>query len=113
MFLRDLGVPEAALLLDTRALTTHENAVNVRRILAERGMQRFLLVTSAMHMRRSEAAFRAVGLDPIPVATDFSVSSNPVIGPRRYLPSAQALAASTSVVHEYLGYLFYRLRGWI
>ena len=110
IFLEDLGVPREAMRLDRAALTTRENAINVAAMLEEEGIERFLLVTSALHMRRSEAAFRAVGLDPIPVATDFEVSeatSNRRI--TRWIPSASALSASTRAVHEIVGYWVY---GW-
>jgi uncharacterized SAM-binding protein YcdF (DUF218 family) len=63
-------------------------------------------------MRRSEAAFRAVGLDPIPVATDFTVREPIRAHWRRWLPNASALAASSRAMHEYVGYFAYRLRGW-
>ena len=60
-------------------------------ILAEQGIERLLLVTSAIPMRRSEAVFRRAGLDVVPVATGFSVLSDPVISIRRYLPSVSGL----------------------
>ena len=70
-------------------------------------------VTSASHMRRTEAVFRAGGLEPIPVATDFRVGPDPVRRLWRYLPSVNGLAGSTAAVHEFVGYWFYWLRGWI
>lgn len=113
VFLVDLGVPEDALLLDRTALTTRDNAVNVAAMLEEHGIEDFLLVTSALHMRRSEAAFRAVGLDPIPVATDFEVRPSARRGLVRWLPSASALAASSRAMHEVVGYWVYEMQGWI
>ena len=113
VLMRDLGVPDAALVLETDALTTHENAVNVARMMADRDLRTLLLVTSALHMRRSEAAFRGAGLDPVPVATDFEVrpASNRAL--RRWLPSASALASSSRAFHEYVGFWYYRARGWL
>lgn len=113
VFLRDLGVPQAAILLETEALTTRENAVNVAAMLEARGVEDFLLVTSALHMRRSIAAFEAVGLQPIPVATDFEVRVRPGFRLRRWLPNAGALVGSTRAFHEYVGFRVYRLRGWV
>ena len=113
VFLVDMGVPEESLLLDRRALTTRDNAVNVAAILAENDIESFLLVTSALHMRRSEAAFRAVGLDPIVAATDFEVGVSSRRRIQRWLPSAEALAGSTRAMHEVVGYWVYRWRGWV
>lgn len=112
LFLADLGVPASAIVLEERALTTRGNAVHMAGLLEAGGIERFLLVTSAMHMRRAEAAFRAVGLEPVPVATDFQVRVPIRRHWRRWLPSASALAGSTRAVHEYVGFWVYRLRGW-
>lgn len=112
-FLMDLGVPREHLILDNLARTTAQHLDLIPDLLAEHGLERFLLVTSATHMWRAEATFRAAGLEPIPVATGFRVEPDPVRRLRRYLPSVSALGGSTGAVHEYLGYLFYRLRGWI
>ncbi len=112
LFLLDLGVPEGAILLEDEALTTRGNAVFVAELLEQQSIEGLLLVTSALHMRRSVAAFRAVGLDPVPVATDFEVSSGE-LGLRDFLPSAAALSSSTRAVHEWVGYWVYWWRGWV
>ena len=112
LFLMDMGVPSEALLLDNLSRTTHDHIRYLQPMLAEAGIERLLMVTSATHMRRAEAVFRHAGLDIIPVATGFSVSSDPVITLRRYLPSVSGLSGSTRAVHEIVGCWFYRLRGW-
>ena len=112
LFLADLGVPPEAIVVEERALTTRGNAVEVAAVLQALGIDDFLVVTSAVHMRRSEAALRAVGLNPIPIATDFQVRTPIRRDLRRWLPSAAALANSSRVVHEYLGLQVYRMRGW-
>lgn len=112
IFLADMGVPRSAMILDTEALTTRENAVNVDRIITERGFGSILLVTSASHMRRSLAAFSSVQAEVIPVATDFSVVRRPPFTFRRILPSISALGRSTRAMHELVGASYYRLRGW-
>lgn len=108
IFLEDMGVPREALLLDTESRTTRDHVVYLKPIVHEAGLERLILVTSATHMRRSEAVFRHAGFDVVPVATDFSVGERPTGGLRRYLPNVGALAGSTQVLHEYLGTLFYR-----
>ena len=113
IFLADMGVPAEHLLLDNEARTTQQHVAHVAALLDAHGLESFLLVTSASHMRRAEAVFRAGGLEPIPVATDFRVGPNPVPRLWRYLPSVAGLAGSTAAVHEYVGYWFYSLRGWV
>ena len=112
LFLIDLGVSPEAVVVEPKALTTRGNAVQVAALLGQQELDRILLVTSALHMRRSVAAFRAVGLDPVPVATDFEVSSGE-LRLRDFLPSAAALAGSTRAVHEWVGYWVYWWRGWV
>ena len=112
LFLMDLGVSAEAIVVEAEALTTRGNAVHVAGILGQDDANRLLLVTSALHMRRSMAAFRAVGLDPLPAATDFEVSSDD-LSLRDFLPSASALSASTRAVHEWVGYWVYWWRGWV
>jgi uncharacterized SAM-binding protein YcdF (DUF218 family) len=110
-FATDLGVPPEHVLIEAQSATTRGNAVETARLLAEHGIRRVLLVTSALHMRRAEATFRAVGLDVVPAATDHEVVERaPTV--LDYLPDAQALADSSRAVKEGLGLFVYRLRGW-
>lgn len=112
-FLRELSVPEAALLLDTEAMTTRENAVNIARMLEEKELTSLILVTSASHMRRSVGAFRAVGLKPIAAAGHFRVDRDDPGTWRRWLPSDRGATLGRLAFHELIGYEFYRLKGWI
>jgi uncharacterized SAM-binding protein YcdF (DUF218 family) len=109
--LADLGVPPKAVLLEARSRTTRENAVYTAEILGTEGIDRVLLVTSALHMPRAVATFRAVGIDAVPAATDFEVMPEPN-HPIRWLPDAESLFDSTRAVKEYLGWWVYRWRGW-
>ena len=110
--LMDLGVPEDRVLLESRSGTTYENALETRRLLATRGIERVLLVTSALHMRRAAATFRAAGLDVVPAPTDYEVDADPERTWLDFIPAAEALADSSRALKEYLGLLTYRWRGW-
>ena len=88
-----------------------ENALYTAEILEAQGMGPVLLVTSALHMPRALATFRAAGVDAIPAATDFEVMPRPRVL-LDWLPDAEALAASTRALKEYLGLWVYRYRGW-
>lgn len=114
-----MGVPISAIRQDDRSFNTYENAVNVRQILnAEKIPPPVLLVTSAFHMPRALAIFRHLGMVVIAAPTDFR--SGPTPGSqslRRALlslfPDAAALAQSTLALKEYLGWITYRLQGWL
>jgi len=119
--LTSIGIPPQAIIQETDALNTYENAVNVRKILDSRGIRRVLLVTSAMHMPRSLKIFQRQGIDAIPAPTDFLVSvgelqelqNTPQGILLNVLPDADRLQDFTLAFKEYVGILVYRLRGWL
>jgi uncharacterized SAM-binding protein YcdF (DUF218 family) len=52
--------------IETASRNTHENAVNTTLLVKPRPGDRWLLITSAWHMRRALCAFRAAGFDVEP-----------------------------------------------
>jgi uncharacterized SAM-binding protein YcdF (DUF218 family) len=110
-FLVELGVPATAVVLEERSRNTRENALYTAEVLQAQGIGPVLLVTSALHMPRALATFQAAGVDAIPAATDFEVIQRPRVL-LDWLPDAEALAASTRALKEYLGLWVYRHRGW-
>ncbi|NER26282.1 MAG: YdcF family protein [Symploca sp. SIO1C4] len=115
------GVPAAAILQEPKSLNTYQNAVNVRQILQEQGINRVLLVTSAMHMPRAIRIFQRQGIEAIPAPTDFLVTSqemeelnsSPQATALSLLPDAEQLEQTTKSLKEYLGMFVYYLRGWL
>lgn len=106
------GVPEAAILVETRSKNTEENARFSREVLGARGIQRALLVTSASHMPRAVRAFRKAGLEVSPSPTDYLTGWPEPDLPFRFLPGPEALLNSANALKEYVGLFIYRLRGW-
>jgi len=103
-FLRELGVPDGAMLLEPGSVTTAQNAANSARLLRARQIDRVLLVTSALHMRRARALFEREGIQVIPAPTDFEVADWPL----RLLdvvPDAEALEGSARAFKELVGQL--------
>ncbi|MBD2014659.1 YdcF family protein [Microcoleus sp. FACHB-53] len=119
--LKTVGVPSSAILQDPTSLNTHQNAVNVKKIMQERGIRRILLVTSAMHMPRSLRIFQRQGIDAIPAPTDFLVSQQEIEEPNSspqaimlsLMPDTERLDRTTRALKEYIGMAVYRLRGWL
>jgi len=111
--LQEWGVPKEAILLEATSPNTRDNAVNSKRLADERGIQTVLLVTSALHMPRAAATFETAGLRVIPAPTDYHVAYRNTLNVFDLLPNADALAATTAGLKEYLGLLYYRWRGWI
>ncbi len=115
--LRDLGVPESAIVVEKEARNTEENARFVEKILEPRNTQntrkRVLLVTSAWHMRRSVLMYRryAPSLEIIPAAADYeaTVNTSHPFCFKDIWPDTNALFANSYIFKEYLGYWGYRL----
>lgn len=116
-----IGVPASAIVLEPNSRNTYENAVNVRKILVERGIRQVLLVTSAIHMPRSLLIFKRQGIAAIPAPTDFLISNHELQqlqnSPQSkliyLLPGADNLDMFTHALKEYVGLVVYRLRGWL
>lgn len=119
--LSQLGVPASVIIQEPDSFNTHENAVNVKKILETRGIRQVLLVTSAMHMPRSLLIFKHQGITAIPAPTDFLVTDNelqelqssPQATLLNILPDSDRLQQSTRALKEYIGLVVYRLRGWL
>ena len=71
VFLQDLGVPTQAIALEETSHNTRENAALSTTLLKARGIKHILLVTSALHMPRALALFKAQGIKVTPAPTDF------------------------------------------
>ncbi len=115
--LRDLGVPESAIVVEDKARNTEENAKFVEKILAtedtKRTKARVLLVPSAWHMRRSVLMYRkyAPSLEIVPAAADYeaTVQTGHPLCFKDIWPDTNALFANSYIFKEYLGYWGYRL----
>lgn len=105
-----LGVAPEDMILEAKSVDTADQARRIRPIVGDRP---FVLVTSAVHMRRSLALFRKEGMDPIPAPAGPTRDGDAVITPKWLFPSVDALRDATDAMHEYLGLLWAWLRGMI
>jgi uncharacterized SAM-binding protein YcdF (DUF218 family) len=120
------GIPEADILVDQLARwgiakerlvperasrNTHENAVESKRLVDQRGDKTVLVVTSAFHMSRAAGCFKKVGLtvDTLPVDRR---TAAPRFTPMELIPRAGNLHECAHVIHEWVGRVVYRLRGY-
>lgn len=106
---RRRGIPDEQVAFESESRNTRENAVASARVVRERGWEQLVLVTGAIHARRALACFRRVGLTP-DLMRVWVPGERP---PDHLLPETGALTASTAVVHEVLGYLAYRVAGYV
>jgi uncharacterized SAM-binding protein YcdF (DUF218 family) len=106
------GVPTEMILLESRSGSTREQAENLAVLLEARELDRFILVTSPIHMRRSLATMRSEGLDPIPSPSSQHSDDHPVIR-GGILPNPAALDASRVALREAIALFYYWVQGWI
>ena len=134
-YLVRLGIPREDLILETKATTTHENAVYIKQLLKDppqpsllregsqmcqtssaeldslpkqggEGWVTCLLITSSIHMRRALMAFEQEGIHADPFVTDCIVK---VKGKEdRWLPSLHVIRDWQALLHEIIGYAYYK-----
>jgi uncharacterized SAM-binding protein YcdF (DUF218 family) len=116
-----MGVPSTDVIPEGESLNTHENAINVQKILQQENFKTILLVTSAMHMPRALAIFQHLGIKVIAAPTDYRMSQLEIDEPNRqtesviisFLPDEERFVHTTQAIKEYIGLLVYKLRGWL
>ena len=107
LWLQNAGVPREAILVDKQSTRTWESAVEVSRIMRERGWTKAVVVTSEMDTVRVRLAFAKQGVNPTFLAV-------PEIGePRSLLYVPGGFTTFFHATYEYAGLLLYRVRGWI
>ena len=112
LLLMDWGVPDSAIVLDETSRNTRENVINTWNILQNTQCVTPLLVTSAAHMARSVASFEIVGIKVFPVPVDVRVVKTPRLTIFDFIPDVEALNRTTDAMHERVGQVYYKFRGW-
>lgn len=105
-----LGIGDDRVRFDDRPNNTHTNALRTADLIDPQPGETWLLVTSAFHMPRAIAAFRAQGLDLVAYPVDYRTAAD-YRWSWRPAPAAR-LAAARVALREALGLLYYRLMGF-
>ena len=108
--LEALGVARDRITAEEQSRNTIENAVFARLIANPKPGERWLLVTSAYHMPRAMAAFRAAGFPVEAYPVDWRTrGSNDLVRP--FASLSEGLRRTDTAVHEWIGLFAYRLSG--
>lgn len=105
------GVPANSIWIEDGSHSTNENAVDSAKLLRQKQIHTILLVTAAYHMPRAAACFRRQGLTVIPAACGYR--SYHGFYPGNLWPGWEAIAWNEDALHEAVGLVWYRMRGWI
>ncbi len=111
-YLHAIGMAPNDLIVERNARNTHENAAYTKPLVSDTAGP-VLLITSARHMRRAIACFEKAGIKAIPVAVDRHAGRRKWNIEHLLIPNADALAAWQSLIHEWLGYFFYWMAGYL
>lgn len=114
-YLLEIGIPPDDILADTSSRNTYENALYSKKVMEHYPeIDTRLLITSAIHMRRASACFDAVGLNVAKFGTDRIVpSENYNNFETIFVPSINSYYYWHLLVHEWIGYVVYDIRGYI
>jgi len=109
-----IGIPDSVMIVDSLSNNTHQNAVNSAEIInKEFPKGKFLLITSAIHMRRSLACFKKAGVKATPYSTN-KLTGKLIFDVGHFIvPNINALDAWDNLIHEVIGYIAYFLWGYI
>ena len=105
-----LGIAHDRITAEGQSRNTIENAVFSRLLAQPKPGERWLLVTSAFHMPRAVAAFRAAGFPVEAYPVDWR-TRGPIDATRPFASFREGLTMTDYAVHEWVGLLADRLTG--
>jgi len=94
--------PHQIILTEAQSLRTIDHPKNVRPLLTGKNL---ILITSAIHMRRSMSVFRRAGLDPVPYPVRYSFPNKYSFND--FVPDIYKIAFYKHIIYEYLANLYY------
>lgn len=110
------GIPETDIITEETSINTHENALETSRILKQSypHYNRFVLITSGIHMNRSLACFEKEGIKCTPFPTDLYANQSGNYQWDQYLiPNGEVLFLWHKLIKEVVGYISYSIVGYI
>ena len=105
----EMGVNKTQIILSDTVSNTAEEALAVKELMDENGINKILLITSSFHMPRAKLLFDRQGIisDTFPV--DFKAIGREFTW-LSFLPSAGGFALTSGGIREYIGRLYYELK---
>ena len=107
--LRQAGVPQDMIWTEEESKSTYENGRFGATILRSHGISRVALVVDGRSMPRAAAVLERQGIRVAPAPSRIRQWD----GVEELLPSWEAVRGNEDTLHETLGYLWYKLHGWI
>ena len=88
------GIPAKDIILENKSLNTYQNAGYTKEIIKDLPYDKYLLVTSGIHMKRSLLYFKSFSINVIPASSD---DPKPLL----WIPISYNLTLMDFAIHEY------------
>ncbi|MCX7861841.1 MAG: YdcF family protein [Bacteroidales bacterium] len=111
-YLQDIGLDDDCIKIESNSQNTYENAKYSAQILRNDSAKTVLLVTSAFHMRRALACFHKQGIYPDYYPAERYSGKRKYIFDHLLIPDLQAIEKWDKLIHEWVGYLMYKIMGY-
>ncbi len=110
-----MGVPDSSIILENETRNTAESAIEVKKLLDSLNIEAkdCLLITSAFHMRRSLACYRHQGVALEPFTTDFFTHPRVFHLDTLIIPKLEAMNIWTKLIKEWVGFVAYKMAGYV
>ena len=109
-YLLSKSIPIEDIIIETISRNTKENAINSVKILKTKYDDgKFLLITSAGHIKRAQLCFRKAGLTITPYPTDCITSYRNFSIEYILIPRVEAIEKWEGLINEWIGYIVYRI----
>lgn len=104
----DFGIPKTRIRIESKSENTYQHAVEFNKMFIDKDIK-VGLVTSAYHMKRSEAQFRKFikNVQPLPAGYLYATPKSPAV---RYIPQSHWLLNNAIIFREHLGRLWYWIK---
>ncbi|MEO8761656.1 MAG: YdcF family protein [Bacteroidia bacterium] len=113
-YLLKCGYADSSIIIENESRNTRENALFTKHLMDSLHIKdSVLFITSAFHLRRAIGCFNKVGIKNI-----FVYPADRYSGPRKFeldflfIPNPGALDESTLLLHEIMGWLVYKVKGY-
>ncbi|MEI6093471.1 MAG: YdcF family protein, partial [bacterium] len=103
----ELGVPKEKIILDVKSRNTYENMTELSKIINKYKFKRVVLVSSAIHMKRSIELAQKMGIPVTPCPSAYLVDKK--IHIEDLLPTQKNMKINAILIYELLGNLKYKL----
>ena len=104
-FFTEIGLDTGQIIYEGDSRNTHENATRTRDLVKPAPGEKWILITSAIHMPRSVGVFRAAGWTIVPYPVDYSTTGNSRY--RLFRSFSSGFRNFSRGAHEWIGMLAY------